>query len=254
MTVTVRLFASLRERAGCSTITRTVANGTTAGDLFGALCSDFPALEGAGRIAIAVNEEYTDASHRLAEGDEVALIPPVSGGMGDAHDARGSSEEPAGLVRLTDAPIVVDDLLHAVADPAAGAVVLFIGTTRDHNEGRQVERLEYEAYAGMAESELRKIVAEARSRWSVAHLAIVHRTGVVPIGSASVAIAASAAHRADAFAAARFAIDRLKEVVPIWKKEFFAGGAVWIGDQACRVGTWQEPGPSGNGGPPPDDR
>jgi len=144
------------------------------------------------------------------------------------------------MIRLTDQPIVVDDLLQAVADPAAGAVVLFVGTTRDHNEGRSVERLEYEAYAGMAESEIAKIADEARARWPIARLAVVHRTGVVPIGSASVAIAVSSAHRGDAFAAARFAIDRLKEVVPIWKKEFFAGGAVWIGDQACRVGTWED--------------
>jgi len=156
------------------------------------------------------------------------------------------------VIRLTADPIAIDDLLQAVADPAAGAVVLFIGTTRDHNEGRSVERLEYEAYHGMAEREIEKIAAEARERWKIAHLAVVHRTGVVPIGSASVAIAASAAHRADAFAAARFAIDRLKEVVPIWKKEFFEGGAVWIGDQACRVGRWEEA-PDARGGDAADD-
>ena len=149
------------------------------------------------------------------------------------------------MIRLTDQPIAIDDLMSAVADPRAGAVVLFVGTTRDHNEGRHVERLEYEAYAGMAEREIEKIAAEARARWPIAHLAVVHRTGVVPIGQASVAIAASSAHRADAFAAARFAIDRLKEVVPIWKKEFFEGGAVWIGDQACRVGEWQQDSPAG---------
>ena len=146
------------------------------------------------------------------------------------------------MIQLVAEPILIDDLLHAVADDAAGAVVLFVGTTRDHNEGRQVERLEYEAYQGMAEKELAKIAETARERWKVARIAIVHRTGVVPIGSASVAIAVSAAHRADAFEAARFAIDRLKEVVPIWKKEFFEGGATWIGDQACRVGTWTEEG------------
>lgn len=143
------------------------------------------------------------------------------------------------MVRLTAEPIVLDELLAAVADPRAGAVVLFVGVTRDHNEGRRVERLEYEAYAGMAESELEKIVGTARERWPVIGVAVVHRTGAVPIGGASVAIAVSAAHRGDAFAAARFVIDRLKEVVPIWKKEFFEGGAVWIGDQAGRDGVWQ---------------
>ncbi|HEY8516987.1 MAG TPA: molybdenum cofactor biosynthesis protein MoaE [Candidatus Binatia bacterium] len=143
------------------------------------------------------------------------------------------------MLRLTAEPIVIDELLAAVADPKAGAVVLFIGMTRDNNEGRQVERLEYEAYAGMAERELEKIAATARERWPIAKIAVVHRTGVVPIGMASVAIAVSSAHRGDAFAAARYTIDRLKEVVPIWKKEFFEGGAVWIGDQAGRDGVWQ---------------
>jgi len=141
------------------------------------------------------------------------------------------------MIRLTDEPIRVDDLLRAASDPGAGAIVLFVGTTRDHNDGRTVERLEYEAYPGMAENELERIAAAVGDRWPVARVAIVHRTGVVPIGEASVAIAASAAHRGDAFDAARFAIDRLKEVVPIWKKEFFEGGAVWIGDQAGKDGS-----------------
>jgi molybdopterin synthase catalytic subunit len=144
------------------------------------------------------------------------------------------------MIRLTAEPILLDELLSAVADPKAGAVVVFIGTTRDHNDGREVQRLEYEAYAGMAESELAKIADEARARWNIARIAVVHRTGVVPIGMASVVIAVSSAHRSDAFAAARFTIDRLKEVVPIWKKEFFTGGAVWIGDQAGRDGVWQQ--------------
>lgn len=146
------------------------------------------------------------------------------------------------MLRLTGEPIVLDELLAAVADPKAGAVVVFIGMTRDHNEGRNVERLEYEAYAGMAERELEKIARQAREQWPIARLAVVHRTGAVPIGMASVVIAVSSAHRGDAFAAARFTIDRLKEVVPIWKKEFFEGGAIWIGDQACRDGVWQHAG------------
>jgi molybdopterin synthase catalytic subunit len=149
------------------------------------------------------------------------------------------------MLLLTEKPIQIDDLLAAVADPAAGAIAVFVGVTRNHNEGRRVERLEYEAYPGMAEKELERIAAEATSRWPIARLAVVHRTGVVPIGQASVAIAASSAHRADAFAAARFTIDRLKETVPIWKKEFFEGGAVWIGDQACREGSWRNATPAG---------
>jgi molybdopterin synthase catalytic subunit len=148
------------------------------------------------------------------------------------------------MLRLTADPIVLDELLADVADPKAGAVVVFIGMTRDNNEGRNVERLEYEAYAGMAEREIEKITRDARERWAIARIAVAHRTGVVPIGMASVVIAVSSAHRGAAFEAARFTIDRLKEVVPIWKKEFFTGGAVWIGDQACRDGVWQQSGDS----------
>ncbi len=148
------------------------------------------------------------------------------------------------MYRLTDTPIVLDDLLAAVADPGAGAVCVFIGTTREHNEGRSVERLEYEAYAGMAEREIERIAASAKDRWEISRIAVVHRTGVVPIGMASVAIAVSSAHRGPAFEAARFTIDRLKEVVPIWKKEFFSGGAVWIGDQTGRDGTWTAAAPT----------
>lgn len=144
------------------------------------------------------------------------------------------------MICLTTTPIQIDDLLGHVADASSGATVLFIGTTRDHNQGRRVERLEYEAYAGMAEKELARVAEEAKAQWPLAAIAIVHRVGDVPVGQASVAIAVSSAHRADAFAAGRFAIDRLKEIVPIWKKEYFEGGALWIGDQCCNHGTWQD--------------
>ncbi len=119
----------------------------------------------------------------------------------------------------------------AVAGPATGATVTFIGTTRDHNDGRSVTQLEYEAYPEMAIAEMRKIGETAQQRWPVARIAIVHRIGVVPIGEASVVIAVSAGHRRAAFEACHFAIDRLKEIVPIWKKEHFEGGEIWIGAQ-----------------------
>jgi molybdopterin synthase catalytic subunit len=128
-------------------------------------------------------------------------------------------------------PIDVAAVTAAVADAATGATVIFIGTTRDHNEGRRVTRLEYEAYPEMALAEMRKIGAAARQRWPITRIAIVHRVGVVPTGEASVVIAVSAGHRRAAFEACQFAIDRLKEIVPIWKKEHFEGGAVWIGSQ-----------------------
>ena len=119
----------------------------------------------------------------------------------------------------------------AVAAQRTGATVSFIGTTRDHNDGRRVIRLEYEAYSEMALTEMRKIGEQAKQQWPIEEIAIVHRVGVVPLGEASVVIAVSAGHRHAAFEACRFAIDRLKEVVPIWKKEHFEGGEVWIGSQ-----------------------
>ena len=133
------------------------------------------------------------------------------------------------MFEIVEQAIDADAVTRAVADPAAGATVTFIGTTRDHHEGRVVTQLEYEAFPEMALSELRKIGAAAGARWPVTAIAIVHRIGVVPIGEASVVIAVSAAHRDAAFEACRFAIDRLKELVPIWKKENWADGRTeWV--------------------------
>ena len=135
------------------------------------------------------------------------------------------------MFSIVNHPIDTEAVIGAAADPAAGATVTFIGTTRNENDGRQVIQLEYEAYEEMALAELRKIGDTMRERWPIARVAIVHRIGVVPIGDASVVIAVSAAHRRAAFEACHYAIDRLKEVVPIWKKEHFAGGEIWIGSQ-----------------------
>jgi len=135
------------------------------------------------------------------------------------------------MYEIVSIPIDVAAVTAAVGQPRAGAVVTFVGTTRDHNDGRHVLRLEYEAYPEMAIAEMRKIGDEAQQRWPLEEIAIVHRIGVVPIGEASVAIAVSAAHRVAAFEACHFAIDRLKAVVPIWKKEHFDGGEIWIGSQ-----------------------
>lgn len=135
------------------------------------------------------------------------------------------------MYEIVDHPIDAAAVTAAVADPRTGATVTFVGTTRDHNDGRHVTRLEYEAYPEMATAEMRKIGTIACQRWPIERIAIVHRVGVVPIGEASVVIAVSAGHRRAAFEACHFAIDRLKEVVPIWKKEHFDGGEVWIGSQ-----------------------
>ncbi|HYR95602.1 MAG TPA: molybdenum cofactor biosynthesis protein MoaE [Candidatus Binatus sp.] len=135
------------------------------------------------------------------------------------------------MFRITRSPIVLDRLLRAVRDPRAGAVVTFLGTTRNENSGRRVVRLEYEAFTRMAEREMRSLAAEARRRWPLRKIAMAHRIGIVPVGHASVAIAVSAGHRAEAFTACHWLIDRLKEIVPIWKREHFRGGQVWIGPQ-----------------------
>lgn len=139
------------------------------------------------------------------------------------------------MFEIVSDPIDAAGVAASVSRAHAGAVVTFHGVTRDHNDGRRVTRLEYEAYPSMALAEMRKIGASACERWPIAAIAMVHRIGVVPVGEASVVIAVSAAHRAPAFEACHFAIDRLKQVVPIWKKEHFDGGEVWIGAQTGEV-------------------
>jgi molybdopterin synthase catalytic subunit len=135
------------------------------------------------------------------------------------------------MFRVTNDPLDLNELVRHVTDPEAGAIVTFIGTTRNHNEGRRVLALDYEAYPEMAERELARIGADAAKKWQIGRMAIVHRLGPVQIGEASVVIAVSSAHREAAFAASRFAIEEIKKTVPIWKKEVFEGGEVWIGTQ-----------------------
>jgi len=136
------------------------------------------------------------------------------------------------MYRLSDKSLDINEIVALVGDPAAGAIATFIGTTRNHNEGRRIHSLEYEAYRGMAEKEMRIIGEEAAEQWDVTRVAVVHRTGSVPIGEASVVIAVSTVHRNDAFMACRYIIDELKKRVPIWKKEIYEGGEVWIGTQS----------------------
>ena len=207
MPVLVRLFAGLRERAGYST--RELDDVSRVGDVWSALdLGDEPA-----GLLYAVNKEYAGRDRELRDGDEVALIPPVSGG-----DFRLSAE-----------PLSLDAVVGEVRSDAAGAIATFTGTTRVHSRGRTVDHLEYEAYEGMAEQTMAEIADELTRRYSVTRIAITHRIGRVEIGEASVAIAVSAPHRADALSACRDAIDTLKEAVPLWKKEIYEGGEEWIG-------------------------
>ena len=207
MGVSVRLFAGLRERAGWSQ--RELEGIGRVGDVWRALdLGDEPP-----GLLYAVNKEYADRDRELADGDEVALIPPVSGGS----------------FRLSEEPLSLDAAVGEVRSDEAGAIATFVGTTRVRSRGRTVARLEYEAYAGMAEKVMGEIAAALKRRHDVCEIAIHHRTGVVEIGDPSVVIAVSAPHRQDALAACREAIDTLKEQVPLWKKEVYEGGEEWIG-------------------------
>jgi molybdopterin synthase catalytic subunit/molybdopterin converting factor small subunit len=205
--IRVRLFAGLRERAGWTE--RELDGVRRVADVWDALDLG-PQPEG---LLYAVNREYAPPERELADGDEVALIPPVSGGA----------------FRLSEEPLRLDDAVAEVADPEAGAVATFVGTTRRTSRGRTVLHLEYEGYAGMAEDVMAEIADELGRRYDLHALAIHHRVGRVGIGEPSVVIAVAAAHRGDALAACRDAIDRLKEIVPLWKKEVYEGGEEWIG-------------------------
>lgn len=229
MHIKLRFFASLRERLGRSEDSCEVPEGATVRTVWETLKQEQPTLIEVERsLAFAVAQEYVDGDHPLRDNDELAFIPPVSGGV--LTDNRLSC-------RITQEPIRLDELTAFVADPGAGAMATFVGTTRDTNEGRQVVRLEYECYPGMAEKEMEKIGQEVLERWPVKKVAMLHRLGRVDIGEASVAIAVSSGHRHAAFEACHYAINQLKETVPIWKKELYEGGEVWIGSQTGKNGT-----------------
>jgi molybdopterin synthase catalytic subunit/molybdopterin converting factor small subunit len=205
--VKVRLFAGLRERAGYDE--RELSDVEWVADVWPALgLGDEP--DG---LLYAVNRAYADRDRALADGDEVALIPPVSGGA----------------FRVTEEPLSLDAAVEEVSDESAGAVASFLGTVRRESRGRTVLYLEYEAYAEMAEDVMAQIAADLERRYDLWAIAIHHRVGRVEIGEASVAIAVSAAHRQDALAACKDAIDTLKQTVPLWKKEVYEGGEEWLG-------------------------
>jgi len=207
--VVVKLFAGLREQAGTGEREVDLEDGARTADVW-------PAL-GLGEeppgLLYAVNREYAQPDRRLADGDEVALIPPVSGGS----------------FRLSEELLDLGAVVAEAADERAGAIATFLGTTRIESRGRTVVQLEYEAYGGMAEIVMERIADDLKAKYDLCEVAIHHRVGRVGIGETSVAIAVSAPHRHDALAACREAIDRLKEAVPLWKKEVYEGGEEWIG-------------------------
>ena len=205
--IRVRLFAGLRERAGWSE--RELEGVGRVADVWPALeLGDEPA-----GLLYAVNREYASRDRALADGDEVALIPPVSGGA----------------FTLSEEPLELAAAVREVANESAGAIATFLGTTRVHSRGRTVRFLDYEAYEGMAETVMERIAEDLKAKYNVCDVAIHHRVGRVGIGETSVVIAVSAPHRHDALRACHEAIDRLKETAPLWKKEVYEGGEEWIG-------------------------
>ncbi len=220
----MRFFARLREQAGADHETVEVPAGSTLGGVYDVLRKNHPALTtDRDGIRVALNQEFSDWSAPVADGDELALIPPVSGG----------TEKPGVLFEVTADPLDARRLEAAVGRPAAGAICTFTGVVRDNSRGRSVTELEYEAYAEMAVAQMRKIADEIAERWPEARVAMAHRTGRLEIGEASVVVSVSSPHRAEAIAACKWGIDRLKETVPIWKKEHAADGTFWIeGDES----------------------
>jgi molybdopterin synthase catalytic subunit len=225
MEVTVLYFATLRDHTGLNQELLTLSENATVVDLMEALKAKYSTLVQTLEVAlVAVNREYAFPDEKLNDGDEVAIFPPVSGGSGDLGPT---------VFRITEEPLELNDLLDLVVSPTTGAACVFTGIVRGHTERggeRDTSYLEYEAYKPMAEVKMRQVADEIQARWpSVEGIAIVQRIGQLEAGTPSIMIVCTAAHRdTGVFEAARYGIDRLKQIVPIWKKEVGSEGEVWI--------------------------
>lgn len=214
--VTVRFFAAAREKTRCAEATVEVPPPVTVAALKAALSKRFPALDPLWpHLRVAVDQEFAGPDDAIPSGAEVALIPPVAGG--------------APLFQVVERPLALAEVVEAVSATGLGGVVTFSGAVRDATRGKPVVKLEYEAYAPMAQKKLAQIADEAAAKWPGTRLAVVHRVGTLVPGDLAVVIAAAAPHRKEAFRACEYVIDRLKEDVPIWKKEHFEDGQVWVG-------------------------
>ena len=217
--VHVRLFASYREAAGVGRIDVELPPGARVRDAVAEIAKRHPLISEGRKVVIARNRDYVDGDAPLADGDEVALIPPVSGGAGQR-------------ILMSDHELSLDDAIAAARDPSWGGIVVFLGTVRDNSRGKRVTHLEYEAYAEMAEAKMREIADRLERKHDPCRVVLHHRTGDLTIGEVAVIVVAGAPHRDAAFKAAREAIDDLKTVVPIWKKEHAEDGAIWIEEHA----------------------
>lgn len=227
MQVRVLLFGSLREAAGAKELAVALPERARVVALRELLMASQPAFEKlAGRLRVAVNREFASDDATLADGDEVAFLPPVSGGSNRC----ANPEQSRVRCTISERPLDAAAVAARVAGADAGGVVSFLGAVRDHARGRAIRQLEYEAYPAMALVEMERICDAAAQRWPAARVAIAHRVGHLEIGDLAVVVVAAAAHRAEAFEACRFAIDTLKETVPIWKKEIATDGEYWVDD------------------------
>ncbi|MFF2480631.1 molybdenum cofactor biosynthesis protein MoaE [Paenibacillus sp. NPDC058071] len=240
-TWTIQLFAGLPERFGTPFIRFTAEQSEmTAGQLKDTLIANYPEHEEWLRISfVACNQTYAPDDAVVHAADELAMLPPVSGGDGMTDNGDDSSLEPDRYI-ITAEPLRSDEVLAKVVVPAHGASIIFVGTTREWTEGKRTVRLEYEAYAPMAIRMMEQIGEEIAERWNGALTAISHRIGTVDLAEISVIIAVSAPHRDSCYEASRYAIERLKQIVPIWKKEIWEDGSEWKGHQQ---GPWKPDAP-----------
>jgi molybdopterin converting factor subunit 1 len=222
--VRILLFARYREATGQERVDVDLPEGGTVEAAWKAMVDRHPELAQYRPYTLfAVGHDYVEPDHRLRPDDELCLFPPVSGGSGTSA---------GDIFQVLDTPLSPDAIAAAVDEPGAGGIVIFSGVVRNETDGRPVKFLEYEAHTAMAEAKIREIGAVIRARWTgVRRVAILHRIGRLEIGESSVLIAVSAAHRGEAFEACRYAIDTLKRTVPVWKKEHFEDGEVWVGLQ-----------------------
>jgi molybdopterin synthase catalytic subunit len=234
--VRVLCFGVLKDWLGASAATVELAEGATVAELLAKLSERRPEALLRG-IAVSVNAAFATQALTLCEGDEVGLLPPVSGGSGGMEQS----------VALCSEPIQTEKWISAAKQGEDGAVVVFDDIVRNHTRGRETLYLDYEAYEGMAEKQMSELASEARSRFGVRHVTMVHRLGRLHVGETSVLIVVASAHRAQAFEACRWLIDTLKKTVPIWKKETFADGAVWAAGEPFPAGIAVEP-PEGSHG------
>jgi len=219
MKVSVHYYAAAKELAGCESSTfEFTPERVPQADLRSAIIDRFPSLAAfLERMRLAVNGDFVDAGQPVQDGDRIDILPPVAGGS------------PIVLCRITDREISLDEVRKAVEHPGAGGVCIFHGVVRDHADGKQVSRLDYEAHESLAEKEMKRVLEGVAAEHAGVRIAAVHRVGELGIGDVAVSVAASAAHRDEAFAACRKAIDRIKETVPLWKKEWGPGGvAHWV--------------------------